>query len=71
MKLLYLCWIHWIHFLYYRKKIFLTNFIKLDQMSLQLLETRGEGFIKQIAQKFDIHLKSFDADKNTQLRWIW
>ena len=25
----------------------------------------------QIAQKLDMHFKNFDADPNTQIRWVW
>jgi hypothetical protein len=25
----------------------------------------------QVVQKFDMHMKSFDMDQNTQLRWVW
>jgi hypothetical protein len=40
-------------------------------MTSKLSEAKDEGLIMQIVQKFDMHMKNFDSDKNTQLRWVW
>ena len=40
-------------------------------MTSKLSEAKDEGLIMQVVQKFDMHMKSFDSDKNTQQRWVW
>ena len=36
-----------------------------------LQKVRGEAAYISLAQKLDKHIKDFDSDPNTQIRWIW
>lgn len=40
-------------------------------MTSRLSRARESGLIMQTVQKFDVNMKSFDMDQNTQLRWVW
>jgi hypothetical protein len=40
-------------------------------MTSRLSRARESGLIMQTVQKFDMNMKSFDMDQNTQLRWVW
>jgi hypothetical protein len=37
----------------------------------KLESVRYEAAYAQLAQKLDMHIKNFDSDPNTQIRWIW
>jgi hypothetical protein len=37
----------------------------------KLEEVRYAAAYTAIAQKLDMHIKNFDSDPNTQIRWVW